>query len=156
MLKLNRFNVRIVNKGEKYGRGFCLTHDKEQPMAEFYDSRYPHTEFGQFVNRYYVSTLLEHDTTGGLCLDGGNANSWTVSAEDMMTVRAYLRAITDTPEPSPKVIKWELRVSWSDGEVEVMNKSLPESLLKEIQQHIVDLEDLREQDPEMYFMDNGV
>jgi hypothetical protein len=42
------------------------------------------------------------------------------------------------------------------GEVEVMNKSLPESLLKEIQQHMIDLEDLREQDPEMYFMDNGV
>ena len=93
-------------------------------------------------------------------MDLGNADSWTVSAEDMILVRAYLQAITDTPmklnEASPKVMKWELRVSWSDGEVEVMNKSLPESLLKEIQQHIVDLEDLREQDPEMYFMDNGV
>ena len=155
MLKLERFNVRILNKGDKYGRGFCLTHDHDKPIAEFYDNRYPHTEFGQFVSSYYVSTLLD-GSTGGLCLDGGNADSWTVSADDMMLVRAYLRAMTDTPEPSPKVAKWELRVSWSDGEVEVMNKSLPESLLKEIQQHIVDLEDLREQDPEMYFMDNGV
>jgi hypothetical protein len=89
-------------------------------------------------------------------LDFGNAASWTVSADDMALVRAYLRAATDTPEPSPKVIRWELRVSWSDGEVEVMNKSLPESLFTEIQQHIVDLEDLREQDPEIYFMDNGI
>lgn len=159
MLKLERFNVRILNKGDKYGRNFCLTHDHDKPIAEFYDNRYPHTEFGQFVSSYYVSTLLD-GSTGGLCLDLGNADSWTVSAEDMILVRAYLQAITDTPmklnEASPKVMKWELRVSWSDGEVEVMNKSLPESLLKEIQQHIVDLEDLREQDPEMYFMDNGV
>jgi hypothetical protein len=29
-------------------------------------------------------------------LDGGNPNSWTVSAEDMILVRAYLQAMTDT------------------------------------------------------------
>jgi len=159
MLQLERFNVRILNKGDKYGREFCLTHDEDKPIAEFYDRRYPHTEFGQFVSRYYVSTLLE-DPTGGLCLDFGNAASWTVSAEDMTLVRAYLRAMTDAPEahiePSPKVVKWELKVTWSDGQVEVMHKSLPESVFKEIQQHIIDLEDLREQDPEVYFLDNGV
>ena len=92
-------------------------------------------------------------------MDGGNPNSWTVSAEDMILVRAYLQAMTDTPmrldQTSPKAIKWELRLTWSDGEVEVMNKSLPASLFNEIQQHIVDLEDLREQDPEMYFLENG-
>jgi hypothetical protein len=117
------------------------------------------------VSRYYVGTLLGHDgfyggePTGGLCLDGGNPNSWTVSAEDMVLVRAYLQAMTGTPmqldQTSPKVIKWELRVTWSDGEVEVMSKSLPESVFNEIQQHIVDLEDLREHDPEMYFLENG-
>ena len=165
MLQLDRFNVRIVNNGEKYGREFCLTHDGDKPMVEFYDRRYPHTQYGQFVSRYYVGTLLGLDgfyggePTGGLCLDGGNPNSWTVSAEDMVLVRAYLQAMTGTPmqldAPSPKAIKWELRLTWSDGEVEVMNKSLPASLFNEIQQHIVDLEDLREQDPEMYFLENG-
>ena len=166
MLQLERFNVRIVNKGDKYGREFCLTHDTDKPMVEFYDRRYPHTQYGQFVSSYDVGTLLGHDgfyggePTGALCLDLGNAESWTVSAEDKILVRAYLQAMTDTPmklnQASPKVVKWELRVTWSDGEVEVMNKSLPESLTKEIQQHMVDLEDLREHDPEMYFMDNGV
>lgn len=163
MLQLERFNVRIVNNGEKYGRDFCLTHDEDKPMVEFYDRRYPHTQYGQFVSRYYVGTLLGliycmGEPTGGLCLDGGNPNSWTVSAEDMVLVRAYLQVMTGTPmqldAPSPKAIKWELRLTWSDGEVEVMNKSLPASLFNEIQQHIVDLEDLREQDPEMYFMEN--
>jgi hypothetical protein len=154
MLTVDKFNIKIVNNGETYGRTGSLVHDRDDPLVEFYDKRYPHTEYGQFVSRYYASTLLD-GSTGGLCLDLGNADSWTVSSEDMVLVRAYLKAITDTPEPSPKVIKWELRLTWSDGEVEVMNKSLPESVLKEIEQHIVDLEDLREQDPEIYFMDNG-
>ena len=39
MLQLDRFNVRIVNNGEKYGREFCLTHDEDKPMVEFYDRR---------------------------------------------------------------------------------------------------------------------
>lgn len=51
------------------------------------------------------------------------------------------------------IIKWELRLTWDDGEVETMAGSLPESLRQEIEQHIVDLEDLRTQDPENYFME---
>jgi len=97
MITVSKFNVRVVNKGEKYGRDFCLTHEEDKPLVEFYDSRYPHTEFGQFVSRYYVETILGEDKwgsgEGGLCLDGGNADSWTVSAEDMDTVRNYLKEI---------------------------------------------------------------
>ena len=97
MITVSKFNVRVVNKGDKYGREFCLTHDEQKPLVEFYDSRYPHTEFGQFVSRYYKETLLGEDkwgrAEGGLCLDGGNANEWTVSSEDMDIVRNYLRAI---------------------------------------------------------------
>lgn len=98
MITVDKFNVRIVRKGDRYGRDFCLTHDKEdEPLVEFYDTRYPHTEYGQFVSRYYVSTLLSDKGNGpkntGLCLDGG-VPSWTVSAKDMDTVRAYLREQT--------------------------------------------------------------
>lgn len=89
MITVDKFNVRIVNTGDKYGRDFCLTHTKDEPLVEFYDTRYPHTQFGQFVSRYYIDTLLERDT-GGLCLDGG-VPSWTVSAEDMATVRNFLK-----------------------------------------------------------------
>jgi hypothetical protein len=90
MITVDKFNVRIVNTGDKYGCDFCLTNDKA-PMVEFYDTRYPHTQYGQFVSRYYVDTLLERDT-GGLCLDGG-VPSWTVSAEDMATVRNFLKGV---------------------------------------------------------------
>lgn len=98
MITVDKFNVRIVRAGDRYGRDFCLTHDKEdEPLVEFYDTRYPHTEYGQFVSRYYVSTILGTDRygsgEGGLMLDGG-VPSWTVSAQDMDTVRAYLREQT--------------------------------------------------------------
>jgi hypothetical protein len=60
-------------------------------MVEFYDTRYPHTQYGQFVSRYYVDTILDGSDCG-LCLDGG-VPSWTVSAEDMKTVRSFLKEI---------------------------------------------------------------
>lgn len=94
MITVDKFNVRIVNKGEKYGRDFCLTHDGDKPMVEFYDARYPHTEFGQFVSRYYVETILgDGNKKTGLNLDGG-VPEWTVSAEDMATVRSFLKGAT--------------------------------------------------------------
>ena len=97
MLQLEKFNVRIVNKGDRYGRADCLTHDDDRPMVEFYDRRYANEAWprGQFVSRYYVSTLLEGENRG-LCLDGGNANEWSVSADGMAIVRAYLRAQEQT------------------------------------------------------------
>ena len=84
---IEKFTVRFVNKGDTYGRDFCLTHDKEDALIEFYDSRYPHTEFGQFVSRYYVKTLRGH--TNGLSLDGG-IPEWTVSAAGMAQVQKLI------------------------------------------------------------------
>jgi hypothetical protein len=96
MITVSKFNVRVVNQGDKYGRDFCLTHDGDKPLVEFYDARYPHTEFGQFVSRYYVSTILGTDgygdAKGGLSLDGG-IPEWTVSAQDMDTVRNFLQEV---------------------------------------------------------------
>ena len=97
MITVSKFNVRVVNKGDKYGRDFCLTHDSDKPLVEFYDVRYPHTEFGQFVSRYYVSTILGEDgyvpKNSGLNLHGG-VPEWTVSEQDMETVRDFLKGVT--------------------------------------------------------------
>lgn len=93
MITVDKFNVRIVSKGDKYGRDFCLTHEGDKPMVEFYDARYPHTEFGQFVSRYYVETILgDGNEKCGLSLDGG-IPEWTVSASDMDTVRNFLKEV---------------------------------------------------------------
>ena len=90
LLKLNKWNVRIVKTGDQYGLNMCLTNDKA-PMVEFYDSRYPHTEYGQFVSRYYISTILsDKEYPNGLCLDG-RVPAWQVSAEDMVDVLYFLQ-----------------------------------------------------------------
>ncbi len=98
MITVDKFNVRVVNKGDKYGLDFCLTHEEDKPLVEFYDVRYPHTEFGQFVSRYYVSTILGDDGYGpkdsGLNLHGG-VPEWTVSERHMDIVRAYLKGATE-------------------------------------------------------------
>ena len=34
MITVDKYNVRIVRKGDKYGRDFCLTHDKEEKVRK--------------------------------------------------------------------------------------------------------------------------
>jgi hypothetical protein len=86
MLQVENYNIRIVNTGDKYGRDDCLVNRKEQ-MIEFYDCLHSDTGRGQFVGRYYTSTILGSDYLRGLCLDGGE----TVSAEGMQQIMDYLR-----------------------------------------------------------------
>lgn len=60
---------------------------KEQNLVSFYDTRYDHTQYGQFVGRYYASTLLGLDGYGssirdrGLNLHGGIAD-WFINADN--------------------------------------------------------------------------
>lgn len=71
--------VRVVTKGDHYGRyNGTLVHMKDDPLVEFYDARYDHGNLGQFVTRYYLSTLLDGENHAHLSLDGG-VDAWTVS-----------------------------------------------------------------------------
>ena len=79
--------VRIVEKGDKYGLDDCLDNDGK-PLVEFYDTRYEHTDFGQFVSRYLIATLLGGD--GGLNLDGCEPE-WTIHRPCMNRILAWLR-----------------------------------------------------------------
>lgn len=94
MLNVGKYNVRVVQTGDKYGRNDCLTNDK-QPLVEFYDSRYDQSDFmgrGQFVSRYYVDTILDGEYPNGLWLYGGEPE-WTVSADEMRQVKQYLAGV---------------------------------------------------------------
>lgn len=86
-----RFTAKIVDTGDRYGRNKCLTNDGD-PMIEFYDATYADDPRfdpkGQFVSRYYIRTILERDGFG-LDLDGG-IDVWTIDAEAMTEVRAWL------------------------------------------------------------------
>jgi hypothetical protein len=58
-------------------------------VVEFYDTRFPHTPFGQFVSSYYLKTIK--GCNGGLDLSGGIPD-WKVSAAGMATALAALTA----------------------------------------------------------------
>jgi hypothetical protein len=87
------FNVRIVYKGDTYGRDGCLTHEEENPLIEFYDAKQDKAKFGQygqFVSRYYCSTLLEQgEYPQGLLLQGG-VWEWSISPKGMQAVFDHL------------------------------------------------------------------
>lgn len=85
------FNVRIVQKGESYGKEGKLTNESDNPLVEFYDSRHKFSEHGQIVSRYRLSTLTEKGRTGGLQLEGA-VPQWSISEQGMEQVRDWLRS----------------------------------------------------------------
>ena len=70
------------------------TETRLKAMVEFYDRRYMHTNYGQFIGRYYLETLLERNIVG-LCLDGG-VPSWSLSAHDFAQVHAWLKEVSQS------------------------------------------------------------
>ena len=87
--------VRLVIKGDHYGKGGLLTHDGDMPLVEFLDGDYDFEPWlgtkGQFVASYYISTLLEMGPYHGLCLEGGEPK-WTLGSVEMQEVRSWLVA----------------------------------------------------------------
>lgn len=102
MIKVGgRFNVRVVQCGEHYGRHDCLTHDDARPMVEFYDADHSDADFGergQFVSRYYLETLEKHakKCAGGLQLDGA-VKAWAIDQIDLRCAIEYARGVTGAP-----------------------------------------------------------
>lgn len=93
-----------------HGVPFMVLYDVPSGLVEFYDLRYPMRHFnsevraklgadmpGQFVSRYYVTTLLgedehspDHIDWGALLLDGG-VDDWKIDGQAMRMVRWWLR-----------------------------------------------------------------
>jgi len=82
------FGVRLIYKGDYYGLRFMLKNEERKVLVEFYDTRYPHTIFGQFISRYYASTLLEGPVTG-LNLQG-NVPNWSIDAGTMDKINQFI------------------------------------------------------------------
>ena len=81
-----RFVARVITKGEPYGReGSGLV--ASDMIVEFYDAKHLDRfgPIGQFVTRYYASTLRDHGDAQGLCLDGG-VPEWQIDADAMRKV----------------------------------------------------------------------
>ena len=97
------WRVVLVRKGDGYGLDNCLTHDEDDPLVEFWDLGVDPDKFpeGQFVSRYYRSTLLGESSYGvepedlernGLCLQGG-VEAWRVDGCAMVQVLRWLRTM---------------------------------------------------------------
>jgi hypothetical protein len=93
------FCARLVFKGDRYGLESGLTYDKDEPLLEFYDMKYPHTPYGQFVSRYYVQTLFESNSQFGINLDGG-VPRWSLDATALKEVLTWVKTIVK-PKPAP-------------------------------------------------------
>ena len=84
------FNVRVVRKGDRYGLDNCLTHDTNNALVEVYDAECASSELGQFVSRYYISTLLEGNSRNtGINLEGSEPK-WSIDASNWSKVIAWL------------------------------------------------------------------
>jgi hypothetical protein len=90
------FNIRVVLKGERYGREDCLVHDEEDPLVEFYDASFGDVcgPRGQFVSRYYLSTIKEQPDRG-ILLEGSEPR-WTVSAGNVQTAIMFAEYRVET------------------------------------------------------------
>jgi hypothetical protein len=93
------FTVRILHEGDRYGLNDCLTHDESEPTIEFFDKTYIEgfTSLGQFVSRYYLSTLEEPKPSewlgdlsqaSGIDLHGG-IDVWYVTAQNVADAIAF-------------------------------------------------------------------
>lgn len=90
MLRVGIFNVRVVLPGDRYGKDDALVNDGD-PLVEFYDATQCTDKFGlrgQFISRYYLSTITAPGVHG-MCLHG-DVPAWRVTDEQMSKVRAYL------------------------------------------------------------------
>ena len=102
----NEFLIKIISENENYGLNDSLTHDNVDPLVEFYDYEYSIArgnnkfgEDGQFVSRYYLSTLLANreNEDKGICLDGG-IPKWNIDSDSMSLVVDWLEEIRDKIE----------------------------------------------------------
>lgn len=105
------WRIKVLNEGDKYGLNDCLTHDdKDDPIVEFYDmahvaealvnfdagpghlSEYrAEIEGGQFVTRYYISTLRGYHSPPSAGLDlVGYEPAWKLSGRMMDLVMTWL------------------------------------------------------------------
>lgn len=101
-VRIGKFTVELrpAKQGNEHGK-----------VVAFYDATARRdvaqwVKHGQFVSSYYLSTLMtdrEDLSEGGLCLDGGNADVWTVPAESMRTVFKWLE-VADAPPKTKKQV----------------------------------------------------
>lgn len=103
-LKTRWWLVRVIERGDTYGRENCLTHVKLDPLVEFHDLNRG-VEKPQFVSRYYLSTLRESrwgmDRSTGINLYG-SVVEWAIDGPSLDTILAWLTGDQDGDQDHDK------------------------------------------------------
>jgi len=87
-IQITPMRVIFVPKGSSYPN-LKSNEISSRNSLEFYDFRYKHTPDGQFISRYYLSTLNEgRDHRYGLDLMGG-VDSWKIDAQTFNLVLVW-------------------------------------------------------------------
>ena len=112
MSAIKNWMVRIVKKGQPYGQNYCLTHEEDEPLIEFYslgDYRLPDEgnlkvdeqkrqeyrekfPIGQFVTRYYLKEIMNHRLGVGLNLYGSEPK-WTLYSDSFLQIYGWLEML---------------------------------------------------------------
>ena len=86
-----KFDARVVDTNDNYGLNDGLVNEYA-PMVEFYDMGASNFPNGQFVSRYYVSTITEDDGSCGIDLDYG-IPEWSIDGPALVKVVKFLKLI---------------------------------------------------------------
>lgn len=119
--EISNFGVRVIRNGDAYGLDDCLLWDKDEPGIEFYLLADRHGRIypgrGWFVSRYYYTTLkFRQGSQEGLCLDGGNYETCTLSGEEFAQAMEIVDAKIATFADASVIEQW--RKSWHIGRKE--------------------------------------
>lgn len=88
----SKWKVRLVRQGERYGLYYSLNNDSENTLVEFYDMNIDKDSFpiGQFVSRYYLSTLVDASGRNGLSLVG-DSDTWKINSICYLQIYDWLK-----------------------------------------------------------------
>jgi hypothetical protein len=84
--------IKIINDNGRIWAVRVVRKEGDRPLVEFYDCRFEHTPYGQFVSRYFLDTVIGHTPGAGLCLDGG-VPSWSIGDKAMDRIVAWLKTL---------------------------------------------------------------
>lgn len=86
-----KWKVRIVRKGQKYGRDYSLVNNKPD-IVEFYDTDCDLEKFpiGQMVSSYYLNTIRAKED---LLVLNGEVDKWVITSECMKEIHEWLKTV---------------------------------------------------------------
>lgn len=90
-----QFAIRVIGKGDNYGRNRCLTLKEDNQLIEFYDvegaGKECFDELGQYIERYYIDTIMEIDGYGlNLSAD---VETWGIEGNNIEKIQQWIKKL---------------------------------------------------------------